>query len=164
MVIKPYEPISDWDVITLRYLLDMVGKEDIQALEVGCGKSTEVLLERCDLTIIECNSERAAEFDGRAKIFIMDSGEYRSEDKFDFIFIDGDHTYTHIGRDLDIFCPRLAHRGIICGHDYEGGGYYDRYINQDCVFGKHHGVIKAVDEKFGNKVMKAPKGTVWWVK
>lgn len=40
----------------------------------------------------------------------------------DFLFLDGDHNYTAIRRDLLAWLPRIRPNGIICGHDWS-----DRY-------------------------------------
>ena len=51
---------------------------------------------------------------------------------FDMIFIDAEHTYESVKKDLDVWLPKA--RKLICGHDY-----FDRFP----------GVVKAVNEKFG---------------
>lgn len=80
---------------------------------------------------------------------------------FDFIFIDGDHRYQGIKADLDLYCPKLQSGGLICGHDYEGGGYDPAYIYEDFAINKHHGVIKAVNDKFGKEVKQ--EFVFWYV-
>lgn len=84
----------------------------------------------------------------------------------DLLFIDGDHRYSQVARDIDNWMPRV--RGIICGHDYDIDAYklvfpedgdelkYE-HLEEDCVLypweGKklavHFGVLKAVRERFG---------------
>lgn len=80
---------------------------------------------------------------------------------FDFFFIDADHTYNFIKQDIDLWWPKLSPGGIMCGHDFEDFKYDEKYIHQDYVEGRHHGVIKAVTESFDvvNKI-----STLWWVK
>jgi hypothetical protein len=64
----------------------------------------------------------------------------------DFCFIDGDHRYESVKRDIELWRPRT--RILLCGHDYGG---------------KHHkGVDKAVDEAFGDAVI-APGWRIWGV-
>ena len=39
-------------------------------------------------------------------------------ESFDVIYIDGDHSYNSVIRDLKLYMPKLKKGGIICGHDY----------------------------------------------
>ena len=67
------------------------------------------------------------------------------DELFDFIYIDGIHTYEQVKIDIDNYLPLLKQGGIIGGHDY----------------GPHWpGVNKAVDEKFGQPD-KRYKDTSW---
>lgn len=64
----------------------------------------------------------------------------------DICFLDADHRYSHIRSDIVAWTPKIKPGGILCGHDCESTEYDERYIEQDYVDGKHHGVIKAVKE------------------
>lgn len=58
---------------------------------------------------------------------------------FDLVYIDGDHTYEAVKRDLRAALSRVKKDGWICGHDYG--------VNPDkCAFQYSFGVRKAVDE------------------
>ena len=73
---------------------------------------------------------------------------------FDFIFIDGHHSYEAVTNDLNAYFDKLKYGGLFCGHDYDGRG--DR--------SGRFGVKKAVDE-FATKngyVVKVLPGHVWW--
>jgi predicted O-methyltransferase YrrM len=52
--------------------------------------------------------------------------------KYDFVYIDGIHTYTQVKKDILNYLPLIKKNGFIGGHDY-------------APFFKHH-VVKAVDE------------------
>jgi predicted O-methyltransferase YrrM len=40
------------------------------------------------------------------------------ENSIDFLFIDGDHTYEGVKKDLSLWFPKVKKGGIISGHDY----------------------------------------------
>lgn len=52
--------------------------------------------------------------------------------KFDLIFIDGDHSYIGIRRDVTICWPKLKVGGVLFIHDYHNDAFTDirRYINE----------------------------------
>lgn len=53
---------------------------------------------------------------------------------FDFVFVDGDHSYEGCKKDIELWYPRVKEGGWLLGHDYKQG--------------RHVGVKKAVDEIF----------------
>ncbi len=57
---------------------------------------------------------------------------------FDFVFVDAEHTYEAVKRDIENWLPKVKKNGIIAGHDYN---------NND-----HPGVVKAVAETIGDNV------------
>ena len=67
------------------------------------------------------------------------------DELFDFIYIDGIHTYEQVKIDIENYQPLVKSGGVIGGHDY----------------GPHWPTVnKAVDEKFG-KPDKMYKDTSW---
>lgn len=42
-----------------------------------------------------------------------------SDEDFDFIFVDGDHSYEATLADCEAYYPKLKKGGIFCGHDYQ---------------------------------------------
>lgn len=76
------------------------------------------------------------------------------DNSIDFLFIDGDHRYTQCRRDLDNWWPKIKTGGMICGHDCEYKEWDEKYIEYDCMGDRHHGVCKAVTEKFPNSIIK----------
>ncbi len=54
--------------------------------------------------------------------------------RYDFVFIDADHSYEGCKADIEAWVPKLKPDGLLCGHDYE---------NPDCP---QFGVKRAVDE------------------
>lgn len=89
-------------------------------------------------------------------------------DQFDFIYIDGDHKYDPVKKEIQN-AKRLIKKdfGIICGDDYETyptdelleiarNNKTTDYIN-NC----HTGVLLAVHEEFASKVNKY--NSTWWI-
>mgnify|MGYP000418634725 CR=1 FL=1 len=72
----------------------------------------------------------------------------------DFVFLDADHSYESVRRDLNAWHSRVRVGGIMCGHDYNGRG--DR--------SGRFGVKRAVDEFFAGRTIGEEPGLVWWVR
>ena len=72
------------------------------------------------------------------------AAEILNEDMFDFIYIDGLHTYDGVKTDIINYLPKLKKGGVIGGHDYSN------------VIPHLVGVYDAVNEMFGapDKVYK----------
>lgn len=62
-----------------------------------------------------------------------------------FVFIDGDHRFEAVKRDLDVWQDGITDGGLLAGHDYVG----------------FEGVRKAVDNAFGSNVRV--RGSSWLV-
>ena len=56
------------------------------------------------------------------------------DDYFDWVYVDGDHTYEGCRQDLELFAPRIRPGGYLAGDDYKLGAWWG------------DGVIRAVDE------------------
>ena len=67
----------------------------------------------------------------------------------DLIFIDAGHDYESVTEDIMSWFPHLSENGVMIGHDY----YADVWP----------GVVQAVDEFFGNTVVRVFEGTSLWM-
>ena len=77
--------------------------------------------------------------------------EFVPDDSMDFVFIDADHRYEAVARDLNHWWPKVRRGGIFCGHDYK--------VKFGC------GVVQAVNERFGeDKIGVRIKARIWWIK
>ena len=47
----------------------------------------------------------------------------RVPDQVDFVYIDGNHDYDFVKRDIELFYPKVKSGGIIGGHDFDGGDW-----------------------------------------
>jgi len=82
------------------------------------------------------------------KMSFIEFYEKYNNEKYDLIYIDGSHEYIDIKEDIINFRNLLKENGIICGHDY----------NSSCP-----GVIKAVNEIFGEENIKIYSDSSWVV-
>lgn len=76
---------------------------------------------------------------------------------FDFVFVDADHAYEGVKKDIATWAPYVRHGGILAGHDYNGKG------DQRGQFG----VKRAVDEFFASRpglTFHTAPALVWWTK
>ncbi len=94
---------------------------------------------------------------------------------FDLVFIDGDHRYSAIRKDLDEWFARVKPGGVLCGHDCENHFEDLSPEQQREVIGQreidyipgigHPGVIFALHEKFGRGFQRSDRGSsIWWMK
>ena len=83
-------------------------------------------------------------------------------ESLDLVFLDGDHRYSSISQDIDLWWPKIKNGGILCGHDYNGKVFKEEYIEQDFVEEKHHGVCKAVSERFED-VTTFEDSSIWMI-
>lgn len=70
------------------------------------------------------------------------------EEKPDFVFIDGDHTFTGFRRDLFNYSKRIKPGGLLCGHDANNSG---------C-----RGVNQVLDDYLPGWNL-VPNTLIWWV-
>jgi len=72
-----------------------------------------------------------------------------SDEAFDFVYIDGDHSYEGVLNDIERWFPKVKKGGFIGGHDYNNP--------------PHPGVQKAVDDFFHRSADQVFKDTSWIV-
>jgi predicted O-methyltransferase YrrM len=114
--------IGSFEGLSLFYIKNTIktNNNKIYSVEENCRKK---LIENTDLWGINllCKSSEKA------------SKEF-PKNFFDFIYIDGDHSYKSVKQDISLWIGKLKKNGIMAGHDYNWPG-----------------VKQAVDEKFKNK-------------
>jgi hypothetical protein len=157
---------------TLHGLNDLIQenvKKDYIVVEIGCwrGVSSELIANYCKLLYCidpwepyeeqkDINEVLKAEkeFDERTKKYNVIKYKLKSEDavsffedkSIDLIYIDGNHTYECVKKDIELWKPKIKNKGYICGHDY---------ILKE--------VKTAVDEIFYDHNIKTYSDTSWCV-
>jgi len=95
------------------------------------------------------------------KLLKMDSAEavelfpkkFFPDGYFDFVYIDADHTYEMVKKDIELWLPLIKKGGIIGGHDYD-------FPEEAAGWG---GVKRAVDEMFKPDQLKIYKVEGVWL-
>jgi hypothetical protein len=67
--------------------------------------------------------------------FKIKSDDFISNNLFDIVYIDGEHSLEQVKKDIENFLPKIKKGGFISGHDYyEDYGYVKPIVDQ--IFGK----------------------------
>lgn len=78
----------------------------------------------------------------------VDSYELFDNESLDFVYIDGNHQYEYVLKDIKYWLPKIKQNGYIGGHDYcirfNDKGGYEEFPDFDW-----NGVVKAVNEILG---------------
>jgi hypothetical protein len=88
------------------------------------------------------------------------------DEYFDVVFIDADHRYTAVKKDIQQWLMKVKKGGLLCGHDCDiiltNGlqSIYDKWGDRNWV-GFHLGVAKAVSEEIP-QAKKTETGVVWY--
>lgn len=112
----------------------------------GHGYEAEHYPQELHDTQYEMACARLAAYGDRPVILRMTSDQAVDHvtDNLDFVWIDGDHRYEQVKRDILNWMPKIRSGGIICGHDYI----------------QAPGVSQAVDEIFGE--VNTGDDFTWW--
>lgn len=106
------------------------------------------------------------------------------DESLDFVYIDANHAYDFVKKDIQLWFPKVKKGGLFCGHDYINLDWYndpnflpngkDKHIYTNTYEGKVHyngvfGVNPAIDEFFNENnlklnVIKEWFGTWWTIK
>ena len=76
------------------------------------------------------------------------------DNSLDLCFIDADHGYGNVYKDIELSIPKIKKGGILCGHDHDLNLFSpnmiedERWLHEDAVNGIHFGVMKAVYDFF----------------
>lgn len=90
----------------------------------------------------------------RVRIFAgtsQDAAEHYTDDKFDLVFIDGDHSEAATAADIEAWWPKVADGGWLGGHDYGRPEF---------------GVTEAVNDfaEVSGATVELGQNYTWWVR
>ena len=123
-----------------KYLLDNLEPKELHLIDIFEGQMcsgdkdgnniiwTELILEYENLKRVYSDNSKVTIHKGFSEQIL----EKFPDDYFDMIYVDGDHTYAGVQKDLKICFRKIKNGGILCGHDYSEF--------------KFPGVFKAVNE------------------
>jgi len=120
----------------------------------GCAKLTESGHCRNWMTAL-AETEFAAD---RRTVIRADSVEAAGRIEplsLDFGFIDGDHSYPGVSRDLAAYYPLVRRHGLFCGHDV------DHPRDRRGIWGVRRGVEEFAS-RYEVKLKVDSKATIWW--
>jgi len=94
------------------------------------------------------------------KIVKMTSSEASKlfeDEYFDWIYIDADHSYEGVKKDISMWWPKLKKGGLFSGHDFDPSHNDSNYVK--------YGVKRAVEEFFGEnfKLTNEQNYKSWYV-
>ena len=74
------------------------------------------------LTIMACAENLLSPFYPRCvRVFKQSEEAYKDfpDEYFDYVYIDGEHLYDFVKKDIELWYPKLKKNGIFAGHDFE---------------------------------------------
>lgn len=81
----------------------------------------------------------------------VDAVKFIADNSLDFVYIDGNHTYKSVAKDILSYYPKIKKGGLLSGHDYDYGS-----------------IKRAVNEFINNQNLKLYTGRIrprkydWW--
>ena len=143
--------IGTWKGLSVKYLAEINKNKNIKIIGIDTFEGTKGEhdddIDIINGTLFKTYLKNIKDYSIETIVGRSDEVYNRFQDNsIDFLFIDADHHYEAVKRDLQLWYPKV--RGIISGHDYAIGG--------DC------GVIPAVDEFFTS--VQRFSSSVWYYK
>ena len=148
--------IGVWKGRSLCSVRDVIVDHDLKVVAVDSFEGTKSeewgLAEEANQVHIQDVFERGLDkfkFRDRVSVVREDSSvaaKLFPDDHFSCVFIDADHSYESVKKDIDAWWDKVNPGGILCGHDYMWGG-----------------VQKAITEKFGAGNIHTDTCNMWYV-
>lgn len=77
-----------------------------------------------DSTVYAVEQDVRRNLNGRNNYHFIRGMSHEVEDQIsevDFVFIDGNHTYEYVRKDIELYWPKVRSGGFISGHDFGEG-------------------------------------------
>jgi len=148
---KVFVEIGVWKGHSIIYLSNLLRDKDVEVYAIDLFnetykyKKTEEIKYLYDIFKENVKIANLSDKITPIKSISWEASEKFDDDSVDFVFIDADHEYDSVIKDINSWLPKIKKGGIISGHDYFN----------PC------GVKKAVDEIFGDKTKF--DGPCWFV-
>ena len=118
-----------------------------------------------DCLIRACQNTK--KWENRAHIVRMDSvasANIFPDEYFDFVYIDADHSYEGVVRDIKAWWPKVKKGGLFCGDDYipQDGDIWMTVTGKEPIYAGKFGVRKAVNEFMEKNSLKVYETEPYW--
>jgi predicted O-methyltransferase YrrM len=149
-------------------LSDLIREEGLgtntSLCEIGTytGVSASLFAETCgqvvtiDQRVLPGLEDVVARYDNLQLLVSLSEDAVKSfdDETFDVVYIDADHSYESVKRDIASWRPKVKRGGVLCGHDYVADVFENMVVPTDSRAEFEHwrdvcrGVRSAVDESF----------------
>ncbi len=131
--IDSYWAIDQWDVLKPAEEYGRMGRLSYDDWIALYKRACEDMLWFPSLHVVRLPSNEVADF--------------MWDEYFDLVFIDADHYYDHVIKDIKAWIGKVKKGGILCGHDYGSR--------------RHSDIKRAVNDVFGSDNIELLEATVW---
>ncbi|RED47739.1 methyltransferase family protein [Aestuariispira insulae] len=116
---------------------ELSGADDDYAANIGHEARTENAEERYEHVVKTVGPEMEAGVVKIHRAYSHDAIDNFEDESLDWVYIDANHQYEYVKKDLEMFLPKLKPDGLILGHDYANNEMSRKY---------GFGVVEAVNE------------------
>jgi len=115
--------VGVWEGETSRVLLESFPSLELLMVDRFCPyySKTNISLQKINDVMLRCINNTSS-FANRRVILVGDSASVVSQliqqESLDFVYIDGNHSYSGVDRDLRVCWSKVKRGGLFCGHDY----------------------------------------------
>jgi len=149
--------LGTWQGKSLLYLAEKVKEsgKDIKLVGIDTFEGTGGMLAESGMTSDQVYNKYLQNIEPFKDIITTHRGSTHDlhtlfkDESIDFLFIDADHSYEAVRKDIELWFPKVKTGGIISGHDYT------------TLYG--YGVVRAVDEFFEGRKVKRNGNFVWYL-